>query len=66
MFTFIFDRDADFDISLRTPSLYAAGPKKVYFNFRIFWKYMGLAFVHGLICYIFPMLGFDNQIDETG
>lgn len=60
MFSFIFDRDADYDTSLKTPSLYGAGPLKVYFNFRVFWKFMVFAIIHGWICYFFTMLGYDN------
>jgi magnesium-transporting ATPase (P-type) len=33
MFTFIFERDLDYEFSLKNPILYEAGPKKVYFNF---------------------------------
>ena len=66
MFTYFFERDADYDFSLKNPILYIAGHKKVYFNFRVFWKYILMAYIHGLICYLFPLLGFDDQIDDSG
>ena len=54
LFTFIFDRDVDYEYSLRSTKLYAAGHNKYYFNYSVFWKYMGMALYHGWICYFFP------------
>lgn len=66
MFTFIFERDADYDTSLKNPILYEAGHKRIYFNFKMFWKFIMYAIMHGWMCYFFPLLGFDNQINNTG
>lgn len=57
IFTFVFERDVDAKTSIMTPILYEAGPKAVYFNFRVFWKWMLLAVYHGWVCYFFPILG---------
>jgi magnesium-transporting ATPase (P-type) len=54
MFTFIFERDADYEFSLKNPSLYEAGPKKVYFNFKVFWRYLIFSFIHGWFSYFLP------------
>jgi hypothetical protein len=66
MFTFIFDRDADYEYSLRNPVLYGAGHKKIYFNFKVFWKYMAMALFHGWICYFFSQLGMVEISDISG
>jgi phospholipid-translocating ATPase len=47
LFALMFERDANDVVSLKHPTLYHAGQKKVYFNFRIFWKWMILSIFHG-------------------
>ncbi|CDW88154.1 p-type atpase [Stylonychia lemnae] len=66
IFTFIFDRDIDGDASIRSPDLYSAGPQHIYFNFKVFWKWMGLALFHGWVCYFIPQLGYKGIINEKG
>ncbi len=57
IFTYIFERDCDSAMSLKYPVLYKAGPKQVYFNFSIFWRWMLFAIFHGWACFFFPTLG---------
>jgi magnesium-transporting ATPase (P-type) len=66
IFTFVFERDVDAKTSLVTPILYEAGPKAIYFNFRVFWKWMLLAVYHGWVCYFFPILGFKGVENSLG
>lgn len=47
----MFERDVDDQISLKEPILYKAGQQKIYFNFKIFWKWILLSFIHGGACY---------------
>lgn len=43
----MFERDCDDKVSMREPILYQAGQKKVYFNFKVFWLWIGLSVLHG-------------------
>ena len=47
LFAMMFERDADDKLSMRSPILYQAGQKKIYFNFAIFWKWIALSILHG-------------------
>lgn len=53
IFTYVFERDVGRELSLKFPVLYKAGPKFYYFNFKVFWKWMGFAFFHGTMIYFF-------------
>ena len=66
MFTYIFERDADYDTSLKHPVLYEAGPKKVYFNYGVFWKYIVFALFHGMVCFHFVVYGLEGPFQASG
>jgi len=66
MFTYIFERDADYDASLKNPVLYEAGPKKLYFNYGVFWRYIIFALIHGMICFNFVVYGLEGPFQITG
>ena len=51
LFALMFERDADDRVSMLEPILYQAGQKKVYFNFKIFWKWIAQSVVHGGGCF---------------
>lgn len=57
MFTFMFDIDVDREMTLKNPIFYEAGPRRQYFNFKVFWVYLSKALFHGILCYYVPMLG---------
>jgi magnesium-transporting ATPase (P-type) len=66
IFTFILERDVDAERSLQNPVLYAAGPKCIYFNFKVFWKWIFLGLFHGWVCYFVPVLVFSDIDGITG
>jgi len=66
IFTFVFERDVSYEYSLKSPSLYGAGIKGVYFNFKIFWRWMLLALFHGWVSYYFPLLGVSGPSSKQG
>ena len=43
----MFERDADDMTAMHEPVLYQAGQRKVYFNFKIFWKWIAMSIIHG-------------------
>jgi len=47
LFAFMLERDLDDENALKTPILYQAGQLKKYFNFKVFWKWIGLSIIHG-------------------
>lgn len=65
-FTFVFDRDADAEYSLKNPILYGAGPAKAYFNFKTFWRWILSAIFSGCICYFISTIGLRGILDKTG
>jgi phospholipid-transporting ATPase len=59
MFGFSTDRDvATPEDSLKHTWLYAAGQKGIYFNLKVFWVWVLMAVIHGLICFLVPMYEF--------
>ena len=47
LFALMFERDVSPDVACKHPILYQAGQKKLYFNFGVFWKWIGLSIIHG-------------------
>lgn len=60
IFTYILERDVGYNISMNNPILYKAGPKKYYFNFKVFWRWMFMALFHGCASYYVTELGLMN------
>ena len=46
--------------------LYEAGHKKVFFNYKEFWKWIALALLHGATSYFIPMYGLKGPTDSSG
>ncbi len=65
MFTFIFDKDVDREMTLANPIFFEAGHLRKYFNFKVFWLYVSKALIHGIFCYYLPILGF-GVVDISG
>ena len=66
IFTFILERDCNYERSLAFPALYKAGHKKYYFNFKLFWAWMLTALVHGSLTFFVVQLGLQKIIDSEG
>ena len=47
----MFERDLDDEKALVNPILYQAGQLKKYFNFKVFWKWIGFSILHGGGCF---------------
>lgn len=58
IFAFSLDRDVSPTIARANAYLYAAGPANVYFNAKIFFSWVGLAFWHGSIAFWIPFLAY--------
>jgi len=57
----IFDKDVDDQMVLKHPKLYETGPKKYYFNFKLFWGWVANAIFQSLILYGFVALTFTHS-----
>jgi phospholipid-transporting ATPase len=66
IFTYIMERDVDYDRSMAYPALYKAGHKKHYFNFKLFWKWMVVAIFHGSASFFITQMGLVNMYNDTG
>lgn len=53
LFAMMFERDVHESKATRHPILYQAGQLKLYFNFKIFWKWIALSIVHGAGAFYF-------------
>ena len=63
---YIFEQDVSAKYSLLYPKVYGPGQKGIYFGFKVFWKWVGLALWHGAICYFLPMYGLSKISGEYG
>jgi phospholipid-transporting ATPase len=55
LFTYCFEQDANIENSYLYPELYKAGRKHVYFNMKVFWKWIIFSIWHGLVSFFLPM-----------
>ena len=55
LFTFCFEQDANIENSYLYPDLYKAGRKQVYFNLKVFWKWIIFSIWHGIVSFFLPM-----------
>lgn len=66
LFALMFERDVQDDRAVVNPILYSAGQLKVYFNFKIFWKWIGLSIFHGAGCFYFTGFLSGQLTNSTG
>lgn len=66
MLVFMFEQDLSATESFKYPIAYQAGPKKAYFSFRVFWKWVLLAIWHGILCFWIPNSALYKGVDESG
>lgn len=66
MFTYVFEQDLDAATSLQYPVAYAAGQRNLYFNYRLFWRWILMAVYHGALCYWVPFVGLSDPVDSQG
>ena len=50
-FCFCFEKDVPYETSLAYPILFKAGPKKVFLNIKVFWKWIVFATIHGSLIF---------------
>ena len=55
LFTYSLEQDATVENSYEFPILYKAGQKEVYFNMKVFWRWILFSIWHGLTCFFLPM-----------
>ena len=53
LFALMFERDLEDRHAIKWPILYRAGQLKLYFNFKTFWKWIGLSIIHGAGCFYY-------------
>ena len=63
---FSLERDLMPNDSLEYFNLYAAGQKSVYFNIKIFWKWILFSFCSACWIYWLPILGYEKGSDRLG
>lgn len=63
---FTLERDIDPKTSLNYPCLYSAGQKSAYFNIKIFWKWIILAFFSACWLFWLPVLACDRGVGAAG
>lgn len=51
LFSQLMEKDINDHFSYRFPVVYKAGQKGLYFNFKVFWKWIVLAIWHGVVCF---------------
>ena len=56
LFTYCLEQDANVENSYLYPELYKAGRKQVYFNIKVFWKWIIFSIWHGLVSFFLTML----------
>ena len=66
LFTFSLEQDATVENSYNYPVLYKGGKKEVYFNLKVFWKWILFSIWHGASCYWLPMLSTRSPIGTDG
>ena len=54
LFAYALEKDLDDRLSIHhAKDIYPAGPKQQYFNYFIFWKWVGFSLWHGLVTFFF-------------
>ena len=51
LFAYSLEQDVNDQYVYRYPQIYKAGQKHVYFNFRVFWRWIIFSIWHGITCY---------------
>lgn len=60
------DQDVTAAQALAHPQLYATGPANVYFNYVVFWKWIGLGLVDSIFILYLPIYGLSGSQLENG
>ncbi|CAG9329527.1 unnamed protein product [Blepharisma stoltei] len=63
---FLFEQDLNAEDSFKYPVAYQAGPRKAYFSFKVFWRWVVFAIWHGVLCFFIPNMTLYKAIDEVG
>lgn len=66
LFAYSYEREVTEQWVDKYPKLYGAGQKRKYFSYAIFWKWVVLAWFHGLVTYAGTTLGFSGAVDGSG
>eukprot|EP00743_Colponemidia_sp_Colp-15_P004221 GILK01004553.1.p1 GENE.GILK01004553.1~~GILK01004553.1.p1 ORF type:complete len:1297 (-),score=268.93 GILK01004553.1:216-4106(-) len=66
LFCFGLEQDVTAETSLRYPLLYAAGPRNKFFNYKVFYRWVALAGIHGCIIFYFSVGPLDGVVDSNG
>mmetsp|Transcript_10529 Transcript_10529/g.11818 ORF Transcript_10529/g.11818 Transcript_10529/m.11818 type:complete len:86 (-) Transcript_10529:712-969(-) len=45
--------------------LYKGGQKEVYFNLRVFWKWIIFSIWHGMVCFFLPMMSTRGPLGDA-
>lgn len=64
LFTFSLEQDANIENSYYFPILYKGGQKEVYFNMKVFWRWILFSIWHGLTCFFLPMLSTNTPLSD--
>ena len=67
LFAYALEKDVDDKLSIQhAKDVYPAGPKQRYFNYFIFWKWVGFSLWHGLVTFFFVSIGLSGPNNGDG
>lgn len=66
LFAYALEKDVTYAVTVRNPQLYAPGQRREFFSYAIFWKWVILAAVHGIVIFFSCSYGFRGIIDSDG
>ena len=63
---YAFEQDVNDQYVYAYPQVYRAGQKNVYFNIKVFWRWILMALWHGITAFYGAVYGLAGPIDSTG
>lgn len=66
LFSQLLEKDVNDQYSYRYPVVYKAGQLGKYFNYKIFWKWIIIALIHGIISFYFPLMVIIDVLIDLG
>jgi len=63
---YAFEQDVNDQYIYKYPKVYTAGQLNVYFNQKVFWRWITMSLWHGVTTYYGTVYGLSGPIDSTG
>lgn len=62
----MYDRDVNETYALRYPIVYKCGQENRLFSYSAFWRQIGYAMWHGMLCFFVPIFGLNGVTPDDG